>query len=63
MLECRGDQAPKYEKSKCLNNQGEYNLTTVRISSKQKYDMLCHDNVMFHVYDDAMYVMMNMIMN
>ena len=34
ILERWGDQAPKYENSKFLSNQGEYNLTTVRISSK-----------------------------
>ena len=34
MLERWGNQAPKYENIKYSNNQGEYNLTTVWISSK-----------------------------
>ena len=56
MLERRSDQALKYEKSKCLNNQGEYNLTTVRISSKEK-KMICFVMIMlcFHVYENVMY--------
>ena len=56
MLERPSDQALKYEKSKCLNNQGEYNLTTVRISSKEK-KMICFVMIMlcFHVYDNVMY--------
>ena len=56
MLERRDDQAPKYKKSKCLNNQGEYNLTTVRISSKEK-KMICFVMIIlcFHVYDNVMY--------
>ena len=56
MLECRGGQPLKYEKSKYLNNQGEYNITTVWISSQEK-KMICFVMIMlyFHVYDDVMY--------